>query len=107
MADEVLGKATRRDRRFVGWGRFGALAGINFLWITALAVQKPSGSGVWWALLGALGILCPLLGQHLGRWFLSGEVQEDPTLSRMIGWRLLCIAISIAPLLMAMVDPPM
>jgi len=107
MADEVLGKATRQDRWFVGWGRFGALAGINFLFTTAVAAQKLSGSGVWWALLGALAILCPLLGQHLGRWFLSAEVEEDPAFWRMLGWRLLCFAISVLPLGLVVVDPPM
>lgn len=105
MADGVLRRATRRDRQFVGWRQFGTVVTANLFFVTLAAAKRQAGGGLWWVLLGALAILCPLLAQHLGRWFLSNEVQGDPAFWRMVGWRLLCFAISIAPLLLAGVKP--
>ncbi len=63
MADGVLRRATRRDRQFVGWGQFGIVVTMNVLLVTSVAAVKHAAGGAC-VPMGALVVLCPLLGLH-------------------------------------------
>jgi hypothetical protein len=86
----------------VSWGDFGFAVTVNLLFVTSVvAVKRPAG-GVCWTLMGALAVLCPLLGLHLGRSFLARELEQEPRLWRVVGWRLLCFALDVLPLGLAL-----
>jgi hypothetical protein len=107
VANGVLQRATRRDRRLVSWGEFGTVVTANLLFVTSVAAAKHAAGGVWWVLVGALAVLCPLLGLHLGRSFLATELEQEPRLWRMVGWRLLCFVFSALPLALVLARPAM
>jgi hypothetical protein len=106
MDDRQWARTMPWDRRwFRGYSLVAVQMALNLLVATNAAATEGM-PGPLSVCLGALSVLFPLLARSAGQTFLARELQRDPWLWWMVGWRTFCWAIGFVPTVAALLWRP-